>query len=92
MGWSSTLCVGESVDRQDAQANRWACGRNCFAQNDQWVNMDELGSLHSTHPSGAHGLFADGHVVLLTDQIAPGVLGALCTRNGGELDASAATD
>ncbi len=89
-GMSTTLCVGESVDRQDAAANRWACGRNCFAQNDSWVNMDAYGSLHSDHPSGAHGLFADGHVVLLTDDIAPLVLGAMCTRNGGEADAGAA--
>ena len=88
-GLSSTLCVGESVDRQDAQANRWACGRNCFAQNDPWVNMDQLGSLHSTHPSGAHGLFADGHAVLLRDEISPVVLGPL-VRNGGEVTANVA--
>jgi prepilin-type processing-associated H-X9-DG protein len=87
-GLSVTLIVGESVDRQDESASRWACGRNCFAQNDQWVNMDELGSLHSNHPGGAQGLFADGHVVLLTEQIAPTVLGALCTRNGGEVDSN----
>jgi prepilin-type N-terminal cleavage/methylation domain-containing protein/prepilin-type processing-associated H-X9-DG protein len=83
-GLSATLCVGESVDRADEAASRWACGRNCFAQTEQWVNMDNLGSLHSYHPGGAYGLFADGHVQFLTDAIAPMVLGALCTRNGGE--------
>jgi len=89
-GLSFTLCVGESTDREGPAASVWACGLNCFAQNDQWVNMDALGSLHSEHPLGAHGLFADGHVVLLTDQIDPTVLGAVCTRNGGEIDGSAA--
>ena len=89
-GLSVTLCVGESADRQGGSASVWACGLNCFAQNDPWVNMDDLGSLHSEHPAGAYGLFADGHVVLLTDQIDPTVLGAVCTRNGGEMDESAA--
>ncbi len=83
-GLSNTLCVGESVDRQDAQANRWACGRNCFAQNDPWVNMDQFGSLHSTHPCGAQGLFADGHVVLLTDEMAAEVLGASAPETAGK--------
>ena len=85
-GLSTTLCVGESVDRQDESSSRWACGRNCFAQTEQWVNMDTLGSLHSNHPGGAQGLFADGHVQFLSDEIAPTVLGAICTRNGGETE------
>jgi prepilin-type N-terminal cleavage/methylation domain-containing protein len=89
-GLSVTLCVGESADRQSGTSSVWACGLNCFSQNDPWVNMDDLGSLHSEHPSGAFGLFADGHVVLLTDQIDPTVLGAACTRNGGEINESAA--
>lgn len=92
-GLSATLCVGESSDRQDGVAGQWACGRNCFAQNDRWVNMDDLDSLHSNHPGGAHGLFADGHVVMVTDEVDPSVLGAQCTRNGGELyEASNATN
>jgi prepilin-type processing-associated H-X9-DG protein len=84
-GTSYTLCVGESVDREEAGAISWACGRNCFSQNQPAINVpDNAGNLFSRHPQGANGLFADGHVVLLNESIAPSVLGALCTRNGGE--------
>jgi prepilin-type processing-associated H-X9-DG protein len=84
-GLSATLLVGEATDRDDAGANQWAWGRSCFAPNDQWVNMDQTGSLHSEHPGGAQALFADGHVRLLTDDLSPPLLGAICTRNGNEL-------
>jgi prepilin-type N-terminal cleavage/methylation domain-containing protein/prepilin-type processing-associated H-X9-DG protein len=82
-GLSNTLCVGESSDRADI-GNSWACGSNCFAQNQPQVNMTDTGSLHSRHPAGACGLFADGHVLLLGDGVSSYVLGAICTRNGGE--------
>jgi prepilin-type processing-associated H-X9-DG protein len=84
-GLTYTLCVGESSDRADASASRWACGLNCFSQNEPHVDMDDVGSLHSEHPVGAHGLFADGHVQLLDDAIDAVVLGSLCTRNGNEI-------
>ena len=48
------------------------------------VNMELNAGLQSRHPSGANGLFADGHVVLIDDSISSGVLGAMCTRNGGD--------
>jgi prepilin-type processing-associated H-X9-DG protein len=84
-GTSCTLCIGESVDREQAGAISWACGLNCFSQNEPAVNMpDNKGNLYSRHPQGANALFADGHVVLLDETIAATVLGALCTRNGGE--------
>jgi prepilin-type N-terminal cleavage/methylation domain-containing protein len=83
-GLSTTLCVGEAVDRLDDEASRWACGRNCFAQNEKWINTDQGDSLHSHHAAGAHGLFADGHVKLLTEDIETAVLGAICTRNGAD--------
>lgn len=89
-GLSTTLAVGEAVDRIDDEAARWACGRNCFAQNEPWINIDQGDSLHSHHSNGAHGLFADGHVKLLTEDIQRSVLGALCTRNAGDDTAGAA--
>jgi prepilin-type N-terminal cleavage/methylation domain-containing protein/prepilin-type processing-associated H-X9-DG protein len=89
-GLSTTLAVGEAVDRVDDESARWACGRNCFAQNEPWINADQGDSLHSHHANGAHGLFADGHVKLLTDEIQQRVLGALCSRNAGDEIAEAA--
>lgn len=83
-GLSQTICVGESVDREPAGSGRWACGRNCFSQNAARINTNGLGDLLSRHPQGAQVLFADGHVKLLSESIDARVLGAGCTRNGGE--------
>jgi len=83
-GLSHTIAVGESVDRDDEVAGRWACGRNCFSQNEPYVNLNDSGSLHSFHPGGAQVLYADGHVQMLIDDTATSVLSALCTRNGGD--------
>jgi prepilin-type processing-associated H-X9-DG protein len=85
-GLSHTLLAGESVDRPNLAAANWACGLNCFSQNQPFVNMDDVDGLNSPHPAGAHGLFADGHVRLLNDEIDPFLLAAACTRNGAEAD------
>jgi prepilin-type processing-associated H-X9-DG protein len=89
-GLSCTMAGGESVDRTDGQAGRWACGRNCFSQNEPSIVLDDIGSLFSWHPGGAQAWFCDGHVRLMKDGIASEVLGALCTRNGAEATASLA--
>lgn len=84
-GLSTTICVGESVDRDPLNSGRWACGRNCFSQNAQRINRGGLGDLLSNHPMGAHVLFVDGHSQLLNESIDPFVLGSMCTRNGSEV-------
>jgi prepilin-type N-terminal cleavage/methylation domain-containing protein/prepilin-type processing-associated H-X9-DG protein len=84
-GLSTTLCVGESVDRDPLHSGRWACGRNCFSQNAQKINRGGLGDLLSKHPQGVNVLFADGHTQLLSESIDSLVLGSLCTRNGREV-------
>jgi prepilin-type N-terminal cleavage/methylation domain-containing protein/prepilin-type processing-associated H-X9-DG protein len=86
-GLSHTLLTGESVDRPNLAAANWACGLNCFAQNLPFVNMDDIDGLNSPHPAGAYGLFADGHVRLLDDDLDSSLLAAVCTRNGTEVDA-----
>ncbi len=83
-GLSLTLAVGESCDRSDEAAGRWACGLNCFSQNENSVGLGETGELFSLHPGGAHGMFADGHIQFLPRTTERLVLGAICTRNGGE--------
>ena len=89
-GLSSTLAVGESIDRNDETAGRWACGLNCFSQNENTVGLGETGELFSLHPGGAHGMFADGRVQFLPRTMERTVLGAICTRNGGEAVANQA--
>jgi prepilin-type processing-associated H-X9-DG protein len=83
-GLSYTMAVGESVDRNPESAGRWASGLNCFSQNEPGVNLGGSGDLFSRHPNGAHGLFGDGHVRFLILTMDRQVLGAICTRNGGE--------
>ncbi len=83
-GLSTTLCVGESVDRDPNSSGRWACGLNCFSQNSSIGDSASTGELSSSHAGGAHGLFTDGHVRFLTKSMDEKVLGAICTRNGGE--------
>jgi prepilin-type N-terminal cleavage/methylation domain-containing protein/prepilin-type processing-associated H-X9-DG protein len=96
-GLSATLLIGESVDRcdaEDAVDPRSKCGRwswiNCFAQAVGFVNA-RGSDIHSNHPGGAQVGFADGHVVFVNDSMDPAVLSAICTRNGGEAVASAAS-
>lgn len=96
-GLSGTLLAAEAVDRCDSEeaANpqnklgRWAWV-NCFAQAASFVNV-RGSDIHSNHPAGAHGVFADGRVTFLDDSMDPVVLAAICTRNGGEAMASAAS-
>jgi prepilin-type processing-associated H-X9-DG protein len=90
-GLSNTICVGESSDRDPLGAGRWACGRNVFSQNERFVNS-RMGELRSMHGNGAHVLFVDGHVQYLSDAVEANVLGAICTRNGNEIEATHAID
>ncbi len=89
-GLSSTMAVGESTDRDElgTGSGRWASGHNCFAQNDLVGISRETGELFSLHPGGAHALFADAHIQLLPRTIDKLILGAICSRNGGEAIAS----
>jgi prepilin-type N-terminal cleavage/methylation domain-containing protein len=93
-GLSRTLLVVEAIDRGNATApahdpdatGRWA-RINCFPQSAAFVNA--LGSdISSHHTGGAQAACGDGRVTFLSDSMDPAVLSALCTRNGGEADAS----
>lgn len=93
-GLTRTLLVAEAVDRADANApaddtdatGRWA-RINCFAQGAPFINT-RGSDIASNHPGGAHGAFADGRTDFLDDTMDPVVLAAICTRAGGEANAS----
>jgi prepilin-type N-terminal cleavage/methylation domain-containing protein/prepilin-type processing-associated H-X9-DG protein len=84
-GLSSTLAVAEDVGGPDSE---WINGRNVFVQagpiNDvnAWIGDNEIRSLHG---SGAMVLYVDGHTQFLTESIDTLVLGALITRERGEI-------
>ncbi|MEI7782729.1 MAG: DUF1559 domain-containing protein, partial [Planctomycetota bacterium] len=95
-GLGNTALIAEAVDRcdpEDAGSDRNKSGRwawvNCFTQAAGFVNS-RGSDIRSNHVDGAQISFADGHVVFFNDSMDPAVLSAICTRNGGEAEASAA--
>jgi prepilin-type N-terminal cleavage/methylation domain-containing protein/prepilin-type processing-associated H-X9-DG protein len=84
-GSSSTLTVGEAPEAINAM---WASGHNIFDQSAP-INArpaSEFGEeLTSQHPGGVNALLADGSVRFFKQTIDRRVLGAFCTRDGGEI-------
>jgi prepilin-type N-terminal cleavage/methylation domain-containing protein/prepilin-type processing-associated H-X9-DG protein len=52
------------------------------------INCTNDWEIYSMHPGGANGLFADGSVRFLMATIPIDILGALCSRAGGEVASS----
>jgi prepilin-type N-terminal cleavage/methylation domain-containing protein/prepilin-type processing-associated H-X9-DG protein len=48
------------------------------------INCNNSGAIYSFHSGGSNALFGDGSIHFLRESIAPGVLSALITKNGGE--------
>ena len=92
-GLGQTLLVAESVDRCPRESaadlkqpmGRWAW-INHFAQPEPFINT--LGGIQSRHQGLATVAFGDGRTVMLNESMDPAVLAAICTRNGGEANAS----
>ncbi len=84
-GASRTIQVGEAPEALNAF---WASGRNLFDQAAP-INArppSEFGQeLASRHLSGVNVLFCDGSARFLKETISNQTLGALCTRDGGEV-------
>jgi prepilin-type N-terminal cleavage/methylation domain-containing protein len=81
-GTSNTICISESVGRND-DTGRWASGNNIVTTDVNPVNTP--GKLSSFHPGGVYAQRADGSGMFITSSIDLKVLGALSTRNGGEV-------
>jgi len=81
-GTSNTLIVAEDSQFSDGQ---WINGRNVFDQAFR-INAapDFENDIRSNHPGGANGVFADGHVQFLDEELELFTLGAICTRATGE--------
>jgi len=84
-GTANTIQVGEAPEAINAL---WPSGHNIFDQSDA-INARppyEHGSeLASQHPGGAHVLCGDGSAKFLKETLDRRTLGALCTRDGGEI-------
>jgi prepilin-type N-terminal cleavage/methylation domain-containing protein len=81
-GSSNTICIAESVGRDD-ETGRWACGNNLVVTDVNPVGTP--GKLASFHSNGVHALRADGSGMFISEDIDLTVLGAISTRNGGEV-------
>ncbi len=81
-GTSRTLTVSEDANFPDGQ---WINAWNLF---DQAFSINRApkfeNDIRSMHPQGANGLFADGSVEFLNENIDLELLAAMCTRNGHE--------
>jgi prepilin-type processing-associated H-X9-DG protein len=81
-GTSHTLMIAEDTQREDGQ---WINAMNLFDVSAP-INRGPVydPDIHSEHPGGANGLFADGSVRFLRDMMEVTVLAAIATRAGGE--------
>ena len=86
-GTSTTLIVSEDSAWADGQ---WINGMNIFDQA-YAINYEpppgtyKENEIRSEHTGGANGLFCDGSVRFLTEQMDLKTLAAICTRAGGEI-------
>ncbi|MFG0261280.1 MAG: DUF1559 domain-containing protein [Novipirellula sp. JB048] len=83
-GTSHTICIAEVVDRMPDASGLWADGRNTISHDNGGINIDNSGEIFSFHPGGAQVVFCDGAVRFLSESIDEALIGALCSRAGGE--------
>jgi len=84
-GLSQTLALAECADRAADAGGLWVSGFNCFSHDNGTVNGPVSDDICSRHSQGAFVGFADGRVHFLAERTDGYVIGALCTRNGGEI-------
>jgi prepilin-type N-terminal cleavage/methylation domain-containing protein len=83
-GLSQTICISECTDRAADEGGLWITGYNCFSHDNGGVNAPAADDIGSRHAQGAFVAFADGKIHFLSQNTDAYVVGALCTRNGGE--------
>lgn len=85
-GTSNTLVISEDADRPRDSNGMWADGGSVISHDNGAINTSAVGEIFSRHPGGAMGAFADGSNRFLTETMDLAVLGAICTRHGGETE------
>ncbi|MEM7316526.1 MAG: DUF1559 domain-containing protein, partial [Planctomycetota bacterium] len=93
-GTSKTMIVAEATGRANDGVKlkgSWGSGDNTaeidfpinFVENVD-IALRKKDEIYSDHNAGAHGLFCDGSVSFLSDDMELPVLLSICTRNGRE--------
>jgi prepilin-type N-terminal cleavage/methylation domain-containing protein/prepilin-type processing-associated H-X9-DG protein len=82
-GVSYTLMISEDAAWADGQ---WINGQNVFVVSHE-INSPPNGDneIRSKHPGGANGLFCDGSVRFLNQELDSNTLKGICTRAGKEI-------
>jgi prepilin-type processing-associated H-X9-DG protein len=94
-GLSHTLVVGEVLPEFDS-FKYWPLSSGTYASthapvnytpdpNEPWFGWANQIGFRSRHPGGAHFLWGDGHVALVSDGIHENVYRGISTRAGGEI-------
>ena len=83
-GLSQTIALAECSDRTPEAGGLWVSGYNAFSHDNGPINGKVTDDICSRHPGGAQVGFVDGRVQFLSQQVSGYVIGAFCTRNGGE--------
>jgi prepilin-type N-terminal cleavage/methylation domain-containing protein/prepilin-type processing-associated H-X9-DG protein len=86
-GLSQTIAIAECTDRLADRGGRWISGFNCLSHDSGRINDEPGSDIFSLHAGGSNLAFADGRVKFTASSTAPSVIGALCTRSGGETPA-----
>jgi prepilin-type N-terminal cleavage/methylation domain-containing protein/prepilin-type processing-associated H-X9-DG protein len=84
-GTSETIFVAEVVDRLPEEHGLWADGGNAISHDNGGINISGSGEIFSRHPAGAQIAMVDGAVRFLSQTVELRVIGALCSRDGGEI-------
>lgn len=82
-GTSHTLMIAEEYYANDMQ---WINALNVYDVSAK-INTARENDIHSYHPGGANGLFADASVRFLANEMELSALAAVCTRAGGDFAA-----
>ena len=84
-GAAQTIILGECTDRLVDEGGRWISGFNCLSHDNGGINANPADDIYSRHSGGAYVALADGSVRFASTAMAKEVIGALCTRSGGEV-------
>lgn len=82
-GLSNTVAVAEMPVWSERQKRFWASGTICATHDRGRVNSSRSG-IFSQHPGGAHVARADQSASFLLNDVEEQLVGALCTRAGGD--------
>lgn len=82
-GTSQTICLSEAADFPPEDFGYWLVGINSISHDQGGVNTQRNG-IFSRHPDGAMAAKVDGSVFFLARGVQSEVIGAMCTRAGGE--------